>query len=256
MNDLALFEGNKLAAIEKASGYLSKSSLVPMVYRNKQAETFSALVMGHSLGLDPMQSLLEINVIQGRPAISTKLMIALCKRAYPNCKFDWQRDLENSSVTLGLQLDKDSKPFITTWDIPRASKMNLMGRDQYKKQLITMLSWRCASEAIRFVAPDAVLGMYSIDEAQDLPDEVEDDDIERAWQRDKSEDELTPGHAEFIVPTRKYANKKLKDISVEEHEARFDYIEKKTKGAKYVFNQVDYDEMNWIQSYRITRRIA
>ena len=249
MNDLTLFEGTKLAAMEKAATHLSKSSLVPQTYRNKPSETFSALVMGHSLGISPMQSLLEIHIIQGRPSISTKLMIALVKRMYPACVFDWQRDEEKSSVTLGLQLKETDKPFITTWDIGRASKMNLMTRDQYKKQLMTMLSWRCASEAIRFVAPDAVLGLYSDDEAADLPDEVQDNDIERMWEEEHTQDELTIGSPEYIFPTRKFANKKIKDIPKEELETRYDYLEKRTSKKDYVYDIKDVDEMGAIQTY-------
>ena len=243
-NSLTLFDGENLTKLEKASNLLCKSSLVPPTFRNKPHEVMSALILGYSLGLNEMQALLEINVIQGRPSISTKLMIALVKKQYTKCKFLWIRDTEKESVTLTLKLNDDCEGFTTTWDIPRASKMNLMGRDQYKKQLMTMLSWRCASEAIRFMAPDCVLGLYSQDEAMDLKDDVQDDDVERLWQNGKTEAELTPGDPEFIVPTRKYANKKLKDISIEEHEERYDKII-----AKKVQNEQDQLELSWIRIY-------
>lgn len=247
MNDLTLFEGDKLASIEKAAGYLSKSSLVPQTFRNKPAETFSALIMGHSLGLNPMQSLLEIHVIQGRPAISTKLMLALVKKQYPTVVLKWDRDSKKESVTLQFQLSKDDQIFTTTWDTARAAKMNLLGRDQYKKQLMTMLSWRCLSEAIRFCAPDAVLGLYSDDEAQDFKDPVKDDDVERMWRQGKTEDELTLGHEEYIFPSRKFANKKIKDIETGDLEKRFDYLEKRIQKEGWVYNNQDIDEMNSIK---------
>lgn len=248
MSDLTLFEGNQLEAITKASGFLCKSSLVPQAYRGKQAETFSALVLGHSLGLNPMQSLLEIHVIQGRPAMSTKLMFAVAKRMYPDIKLEWNRDEKKESVTLGFRIDKDSSPFVTTWDIARASKLNLMGRDQYKKQLMTMLSWRCLSEAIRFCAPDAVLGLYSIDEAADISNSNE-NDADRMYEADKDPEELELGHPEYIFPERKFRGRKIKDIPTEDLEARYDYIETKTKKEGYCFNQKDYDEMQAIEIF-------
>ena len=244
MNDLTLFQGENLTALEKVTGYLSKSSLVPNHYRGKQAEIFSAVILGHDLGLSPMQSLLEIHVINGRPAMSTKLMLAMVKRAYPTLKMRW--DKKPDSVTLHFQLSENDQVYTTTWDIGRASKLNLMNRDQYKKQLETMLSWRCLSEAIRFCAPEAVLGFYSIDEAQDTEQES---DEERMYKQGKSDNELELGNPEYIFPDRKFRGKKMKDVSEKELLERYDYLESKTQKKNYVFDQKDFDEMQSIKIY-------
>lgn len=246
MSDLTLFEGQALTNLEKASSYLCKSSLVPSSYRGKQAETFSALILGHSLGLNPMQSLLEIHVIQGRPAMSTKLMFAVVKRMYPEVKTKFVKG--DDTVTLHFKLTPNDETYTTTWNEHRAIKLNLMGRDQYKKQLVTMLSWRCLSEAIRFCAPDAVLGLYSIDEAYDLNDNQNTDD-QRMYENDKDPEEMEIGHPEYIFPYRKFRGKKLKDIPKEELETRYDYIEVKTKKPNYVIDQKDADEMATISIF-------
>jgi hypothetical protein len=246
MSDLTLFQGDNLASLEKASSHLSKSSLVPQHFRGKPAEVFSALVLGHSVGLNPMQSLLEIHVIQGRPAMSTKLMLALVQRKYPQVKLKWDQNHRDKSVSLVMKLEPTAEPYKTTWDVPRASSLNLMGRDQYKKQLMTMLQWRCLSEAIRFCAPDAVLGFYSIDEAQDLepvPDEI------RMAEEGKTEDELELGNAEYIFPRQKFRGKKMKDIPPEELEKRYDQLDARTTKKDYVFSQDDVDEINSIKTY-------
>jgi hypothetical protein len=51
------------------------------------------------------------------------------------------------------------------WDIPRAQKLGLLGKDQWKKQPKTMLINRATGEICRLVASDALHGMpYAAEE--------------------------------------------------------------------------------------------
>jgi hypothetical protein len=50
----------------------------------------------------------------------------------------------------------------------RAAKMNLDGKDNWKKQPGVMLSWRCVAEGVRAVFPACLNRMYLAEEVQDF----------------------------------------------------------------------------------------
>ncbi|MBQ1118547.1 hypothetical protein, partial [Streptomyces sp. C3-3] len=52
-----------------------------------------------------------------------------------------------------------------TWDIPRAQRLGLLGKDQWKKQPKTMLIARATGELCRLIASDALHGLpYAAEE--------------------------------------------------------------------------------------------
>lgn len=67
--------------------YISRSDLVPEAYRtpagspeSKGSSVYVAIMRGKELGLAPLQALTSINVIKGRPSLSTDAKKALCMR--------------------------------------------------------------------------------------------------------------------------------------------------------------------------------
>jgi len=62
----------------------ARSSLVPKDYVGKPENILLAIQMGSEIGLAPMQSLQNIAVISGRPAVFGDAMLGLCRQS-PTC---------------------------------------------------------------------------------------------------------------------------------------------------------------------------
>src|SRR5690606_26810589 len=75
----------------------------------------------------------------------------------------------STRAVVKAQRKGSDKVATSTWTIERAREMNLLGKDNWKKQPTAMLLARATSEAARLVAADVLLGVpYSIEEIQDL----------------------------------------------------------------------------------------
>ena len=157
MNEIINYESAK-----DMSKILANSSLLPMSLRKKPEDVFVLIQTGIELGLKPMQAINGINVIQGKPTISPQLMLALIYAKFPLAYIKiWQKD---DGMCCEMRRSKDSESYISYWDAKRASAMGLLTKDNYKKQMDTMLKWRAVSDACRVVFPDVIQGLYTPEE--------------------------------------------------------------------------------------------
>ena len=238
MSDLVLFEKDNLEKIYKATDTLSKSSLIPFALRGKSSDIFAILVMGNELGIPPMQSLNSIDVIQGNPTLSTQLMVALVRSKFPSCKISYFMDEDKELVECSVwrSYEKDTSPdYVSTWNKSKATKMKLIGKDNYQKQLMTMLRTRATAEAMRVVFPDALMGLHASEEFQDIDGkevrEVENLNAEIDEDFPQPINETTLGHEEYrIMYGTKGRGKQLKDMSVDSLEEILVMIEKRSTG--------------------------
>ena len=67
-----------------------------------------------------------------------------------------------------IRADDPDFPHVVTRDMAWAKKMGLDGKDNYKKQPLTMLQWRAISGVARLACPEALYGVaYTADEIRD-----------------------------------------------------------------------------------------
>jgi hypothetical protein len=125
-------------------------------YRGKPDEITAAILTGQELGLQPMTSLKSIDVIQGQPALRAHAM-----RAIVQAKGHEVEVVESNDTYCKLRgRRKGAEGWqVVEWDIPRAQKLGLLGKDQWKKQPKTMLIARATGEICRLIAADALHGM-------------------------------------------------------------------------------------------------
>ncbi len=166
MNELVLFEKENLEKLYKACDTLSKSKMVPVTLQGKPADIFAILVMGTELGIKPMQALNSINVIQGKPTISPQLMIGMIKGKIPCAIIKVERAGEDILCTTARSKEDYDNGFlyVSTWNMERAKRMGLVGKDNYVKQPETMLRWRAVAESCRQTFPDVLMGLYAPEE--------------------------------------------------------------------------------------------
>lgn len=158
---------------------VSKAGLLPQQYRNHPADIIVAMGLGQSMGLSPMESLYRINVINGKPTASAELIAAQVRKA--GHKLRISKDEQSQSVTATIiRADDPEAPFSVTRDRKWAQQMGLIGKDNYQKQPMTMLTWRAVTAVAREACPEALYGVaYTPDEMHDMdPIEVHSDRVD------------------------------------------------------------------------------
>jgi len=186
--------------------------------------------MGQELQLPPMQALNSINVIQGKPCLSAQLMVGLVRNRIPSCdiKFNLNEDGLIAVCKVKRNIQSEEWDYISTWDMAKAKSMGLVSKDNYRKQPINMLKWRAASEAIRAVFPDVLMGAYALEEFTDFDGKEIVDvenlnmspaEIEEEFPIPENEKEI--GSPDFRILKSiqcmnvKFGNKQLKEIDPE-----------------------------------------
>lgn len=162
-----------LAEAKDLAALISKSDLVPKDYKDKPANVMVAIQMGQELGLQPMQALQGIAVINGRPAVFGDAMLALV-RGNGLCQ-SLSETLEGTGEKMKatcLITRKGEKVAITrTFSVDDAKKGGLWGKSgpwtQYPQRMLQM---RARSWACRDAFPDVLKGIAMVEEVRDIVD--------------------------------------------------------------------------------------
>lgn len=144
---------------------LSHSAMFAKRFNGNPADVLGAVMLGKSMGIEPINALTSINVINGTPTASAMLIAALVRRA--GHKVEYRRDPVKQSVSCTITRADDGTSVTETWSMDRAKRMGLAGRGMWAKDPMTMLSWRALTSAARLAVPDVVLGLaYTPEEIQ------------------------------------------------------------------------------------------
>ena len=149
------------ANLQERAAYIARiahSTIIPTAYRGNPANAFVAAETGAALGLEPLQALASIAVINGRATLTADLMAAVIRRAGHTLRIV-ENSPESVTATLIRADDKNFK-FEVTWDKDKAVKAGLWAQkgpwSQYPTQ---MLRDRAITEVARQGASEALMGM-------------------------------------------------------------------------------------------------
>lgn len=164
---LGAWAESAIAAHEVASS-LVQTSFVPQAFRGKPHEATAAILAGAEVGLSPMASLRSFDVIQGTAAARAMTLRAIVQSQ------GHEMILTESTATRakmrGRRRGSDAWQEVV-WTIDRARDLQLLGKDNWKKQPAAMLVARASSELARLIAADAILGIgYTVEELDDGAD--------------------------------------------------------------------------------------
>ncbi|MCM8743591.1 recombinase RecT [Pseudomonas koreensis] len=155
----------------KFADFLSASDIVPKDFQRKPANILVAVQWGMELGLQPMQAMQSIAVINGRPSLWGDAVIALV-RGSPLCEYVYESD-DGETATCRVKRVGEDEQF-RTFSMTDAGQAGLKGKQgpwsQYPKRMRQM---RARSFALRDVFPDVLRGMPMAEEVQDIPTERE-----------------------------------------------------------------------------------
>lgn len=123
------------------------------------AENVAACILaGKALGLDPMNSIQNIFVVHGRPAMYARTMAALVLAA--GHELERVSATERSVIYRGRRAGaREWQTF--EWTIERARTAGYLTNKKYQTDPIAMLTAKCQSEAARVIAPDVLTGIAS-----------------------------------------------------------------------------------------------
>jgi len=180
MNTVAIRQSNGFAleprslneAMEMAR-MLSNSAMVPPCYKSKPEDTLVAMMMGSELGLNPIQSLQNIAVINGRPSIYGDALVALVQNhpAFGGIEESFNETAMAATCTVWR---KGGSKHTQTFSQKDAVTAKLWGKagpwTQYPKRMLQM---RARGFAVRSQFADALAGLITREEAEDMPAERE-----------------------------------------------------------------------------------
>src|SRR5262245_20784916 len=127
---------------------------------NTPAKALAIIQTGAELGIPPMHALRSINVIQGKPALSSELMAALMRRG--GVRLEW---LDSSPQKATLKATRPSGvSFTGIYSIEEAFMAGLVTKDGWKRYPAAMLRARAIALVARVIAPDMISGMYTPEE--------------------------------------------------------------------------------------------
>lgn len=116
------------------------------------------------LGIGPATALAGMHFIQGKPAMSTDLMVGVVKARADLCRYFCLVESSATSATYETHRVGDPKPQRMTFTLEEAQAAGLAGKDMWKKWPRVMLRKRAAAFLCRDVYPDLFAGVYDPDE--------------------------------------------------------------------------------------------
>jgi len=156
---LMAWAGEMQAAGQLASA-LCQTQFVPDNFKGKEGDTAAAIMMGKSLGMDPLNALQNLFVVRGKPGMYARTMHSLILRAGHEVE---RVEATEQRVTWRARRRGTNTWQSFTWDTARATKAGYVGTNQkYKTDPIGMLSAKALAEACRTVAPDVLTGVAAV----------------------------------------------------------------------------------------------
>ena len=152
---------------------ICQSELAPKNFKGKAGDTLVAMMMGHEIGLNPLQSIQNIAVINGRPSIWGDAMLALVQN-HPSFGGITESFDRNNNVATCTVWRKKGEKHTQTFGEEDAKKAGLWGKQgPWQNYPDRMLAMRARGFALRNQFADALAGLISREEAIDTPIDAE-----------------------------------------------------------------------------------
>jgi hypothetical protein len=163
-----------MADAMRMADMLAKSTMVPRNYQGKPGDVLIAIQWGHELGLAPLQALQSIASINGRPSVWGDAAMALCV-AHPACEYvrEEMTGEGDAMVAICRAKRRGQAEQVRRFSVADARRAKLWGKagpwTDYPQRMLQM---RARGFALRDVFPDALRGVITAEEAQDMPAEA------------------------------------------------------------------------------------
>jgi hypothetical protein len=140
------------------------------------AQAITIAWKGHELGIPPLQAFSSITVINGKPCLSSELMLALIYSRVKGAKVTFKTPPEKQSQECTIEMQRPGgDPQVFRFSMDDAKRAGLLGKPNsaWEKYAQSMLRARAISAGARAVFPDAIMGCYTPEEMGAEPIEIE-----------------------------------------------------------------------------------
>jgi hypothetical protein len=165
-----------LPGVIELAKQVATTNFVPKAYRGRPAEITAAILYGHEIGISAMTALQQIAVVDGRPAPSAQLGVALALAAGHEV---WVADASTTRVTVSGRRRGSSDVQSVTWTMDDAKRAGLDRKDNWRQYPRAMLTHRAQAELVRNLCPDVLGGIAvfaeELDGDEQDPQAVDDD---------------------------------------------------------------------------------
>jgi len=147
--------------MERLAEHVAKSNLFGM---KTKEQALVLMMVSHAEGRHPVLAARDYDVIQGRPAKKSEAMLRDFLQA--GGRVEWHAlsdDIADATFT-----HPQGGSARISWDMDRANKAGMAGKDNWKKFPRQMLRSRTVSEGVRTVFPLATSGLYVPEEVADF----------------------------------------------------------------------------------------
>lgn len=135
------------------------------------AQALSLMAIAQAEGVHPALAARDFHIIQGRPTLKADAMLSRFQSAGGRMKM-----IEYTDARVVAEFTHPQGGTVTVdWDLERAKRAGLAGKDSWRNYPRQMLRARVISEGVRTVFPGATAGMYAPEEAADIPEPIERD---------------------------------------------------------------------------------
>ena len=135
---------------------MSVASLLPREYQNNPGNLLYAIEYADSLGIDRINAITSIHVINGKPSASADLIASLVRKAGHKLRVTGD---ETHAVAELIRADDPDHTFTARWDQAKATTAKLWGKGNWATYPAAMLRARAITEVVRMGASDALYGL-------------------------------------------------------------------------------------------------
>lgn len=152
---------------------ISKSNLVPQSYQGKPEDCFLALQFAVRLGMEPLTVMQNLYVVKGKPSWSGQFCMALIRAnpAFSNVRLVYTgtkgTDNRGAYVT-AIRVSDGSIVDGTEVTIAMAKAEGWISNQKWKSMPEQMLGYRAAAFFARLHCPEALLGIQTAEEVEDV----------------------------------------------------------------------------------------
>jgi len=155
MTDLVQHTGSTVAEKIEWAKAMAPAGLLPKAYQQNPGNLFLAAEYADALGIERINALTSIHVIEGKPSMSADLMVALARRAGHKVRVEVKGEAARATL---IRADDPEFSYEVVWTMDRARGAGLAGKGVWKSYPQAMLRSRALSEVIRMGASEVLIG--------------------------------------------------------------------------------------------------
>lgn len=154
--------------LKEQANVLVRSGFLPSSI-TKPEQGIAIMMKGIELGIPPMLAFAHINVIKGKPTLSSELMLAQIYKHCSQAQIDFIR-IDDTGCTI-MAARPGRKQITISFTEEDAKRAGLLGKDTWKAYPRALYRSRAISEMARTIFPDLIAGCsYTPEELDDRYD--------------------------------------------------------------------------------------